>query len=232
MATKPSIESALVRRFGQTLLHPGFRQLSHERLMDASQQCLSKAATSTEPDTRIVALRLQENPVAYESWKCGHAGLMRNVAAERSPAAQREAMLSASFALIQRKALFEYLRERRLPEAKRDVLIQHFYPQRDIADSVRAEHVQYLRSTASYLCVGHVGRDLMFDRLFEEPLAEYEVIYHEYFNEYCNQIVADGTALSVPLEILGGMKRRVSDWRKALLALTHSQSGTWRRPKF
>ncbi|HKQ83166.1 MAG TPA: hypothetical protein VJS42_13320 [Steroidobacteraceae bacterium] len=232
MASKPSIESALLRRFGQALLHPGFRQLSHDRLMEASHECLSQAATSDDPETRIVALRLHENPRTYESWACEHSGMMRNVAAERSPAAQRESMLSASFSLIQRKAMFEYLRERQVRGTKREALIQHFFPQRDVADSMRVEHMQYVRSTASYLCVEHVGRDLMSDPLFEEPLAEYEVIYHEYFYAYCDQIVADGTALSMPMEILGGMKNRVSEWRKALLALTHSQSGTWRRPKF
>ncbi|MET0988267.1 MAG: hypothetical protein ABW034_22940 [Steroidobacteraceae bacterium] len=232
MASKPSIESALLRRFGQGLLHPGFRQLSHERLMEASHDCLSHAATSDDPDTKIVALRLHENPRTYESWECEHSGLMRNVAAERSPAAQRESMLSASFSLIQRKAMFEYLRERQLRGAKREALIHHFFPQRDVADSMRVEHMQYVRSTASYLCVEHVGRDLMSDPLFEEPLAEYEVIFLEYFYAYCDQIVADGTVLSVPMEMLGDMKNRVSEWRKALLALTHSQSGTWRRPKF
>lgn len=232
MAQKPSIESALLRRFGQVLLHPEFRKLSHDRLMEASHDCLTQAAVSDEPEAKIVALRLLENPRTHESWKCEHSGIMRTVAAERSPAAQRESMLSASFSLIQRKALFEYLRERQLRGAKRETLIQHFFPQRDIADSMRVEHLQYVRSAASYLCVEHVGRDLMFDPLFEQPLAEYEAIYHEYFYAYCDQIVADEMAMSLPLEMLREMKSRVSEWRKALLALTHSQSGTWRRPTF
>jgi hypothetical protein len=232
MAAKPSIESALIRRFGSALLQVGFRPLSHDRLMQASQQCIDEAATSDEPDIRIVALRLHKNPLAHQSWKNEHSGLMRNVAAERSAPAQREAMLSVSLSLIERKAMFEYLRERRLPQEKRDALIRHFYPQRDVADSIRAEHLQYLRSSASYLCAGFVGRDLMFDRLFEEPLTEYEDIYQEYFYAYCNLIVADHSTLTILLEMLGSMKRRVSEWRKALLALTQSQSGTWRRPKF
>jgi hypothetical protein len=232
MAQRPSIESTLLRRFGQGLLHPGFRPLSHDRLMEASNHCLSQAAASDDPETKVVALRLHENPRTYASWQCEHSGLMRNVAAERSPAAQRESMLSASFSLIQRKALFEYLRERELRGAKREAVIQHFFPQRDVADSMRIEHMQYLRSTASYLCVEHVGRGLMVDPLFEEPLAEYETIYHEYFFAHCDQVVADGTGLALPMEMLSSMKNRVSEWRRALLALTHSQSGTWRRPKF
>jgi hypothetical protein len=157
---------------------------------------------------------------------------MRNIAAERLPATQRELMLSASFSLIHRKALFDYMREKGLRGPDRETLIQHFFPQRDFADSMRLEHMQYVRSSASYLCVEHVGRNLMFDTLFAAPLAEYEEMYHEYFHAHCDQIVADAKGLSVPVEILSEMKTRVSEWRKALLALTHSQSGTWRRPKF
>jgi hypothetical protein len=180
----------------------------------------------------IVATRLFENPRAYQSWESEHASMMRNIAAERLPATQRESMLSASFSLIHRKALFEYMREKGLRGADRATLIQHFFPQRDFADSMRLEHMRYVRSTASYLCVEHVGRNLMFDTLFAAPLAEYEDMYHEYFHAHCDQIVADAKGLSVPVEILSDMKTRVSEWRKALLALTHSQSGTWRRPKF
>lgn len=233
MASKSSIESSLLRRFGDSLANASFRRLSHERLMDASHDCLKQASASVHPEVKIVATRLMESPVAYESWENEHSGLMRNIAAERLPAAQRESMLSASFNLIHRKALFEYLRERQLRGAPREALIQHFFPQRDFVDSMRVEHMQYIRSTASYLCVEHVGRDLMFDALFEEPLQEYEEVYHEYFYVYCDQIArVKKDTMSVPTAMLGDMKTRVSEWRRALLALTQSHSGTWRRPKF
>lgn len=234
MAAKSSIESSLLRRYGDALLHPSFSRLSHERLMEASRECLQETSASSTPEARIVATRLLENRVSYEAWEHEHAGLMRNVAAERLPAAQRESMLSASFSLIHRKALFEFLRERQLPNAQREALIQHFFPQRDVADSLRVEHMQFVRSTASYLCVERVGRDLMFDTLFAEPLQEYEEIYHEYFFAHCDQIAVrrNKHSLSIPAAMLGELKQRVSEWRKALLALTQSQSGTWRRPKF
>lgn len=231
MPPKSSIETQLLRRYGQSLLSASFTRLSHERLMDASRSCLERASKSGRPSAEIVAARLLENPATYRSWENEHAAIMRNVAAERLPAAQRESMLAASFSLIHRKALFEYLRERRLRGQPREALIQHFFPQRDYVDSMRVEHMQYVRSAASYLCVGHVGRDLMFDTLFAEPLAEYEEMYHEYFYAHCDQIIAATTGLSVPAEMLAEMKNRVCEWRNALLALTHSQSGTWRRPK-
>jgi hypothetical protein len=232
MPRTTSLESLLVRRYGQSLLHPSFHHLSHDRLMEASHECVKRATHSGQPQTEIVAMRLMESPLTYRAWESEHAAMMRNVASERLPAAQRGAMLSASFALIHRKALFEYLRERNMRGAQRETLIQHFFPQRDVADSIRVEHQQYVRSAVSYLCVGHVGRDLMFDTLFAAPLGEYEEVYHEYFYAHCDQITADSATLTLPTEMLTGMKNRVSEWRKALLALTQSQSGTWRRPKF
>jgi hypothetical protein len=232
MAARSSIESQLLRRFGDSLLHASFERLSHERLMDASRTYLHRVSTSGQQEAEIVATRLLENPATYRCWENGHAAIIRGVAAERLPAAQRESMLSASLSLIHRKALFEYMREKRMRGPPREALIHHFFPQRDFADSMRAEHMQYVRSAASFLCLGHVGRDLMFDALFEEPLAEYEEIYQEYFYAHCDQVIAGGSRLSVPAEMLGDLKNRVGEWRKALLALTQSQSGTWRRPKF
>lgn len=228
---KSSIEMQLLRRYGDALQSASFERLSHERLMAASRACVKRASKAGHHRVEIIATRLFENPVTYQSWESEHAALMRNVAAERLPAAQRESMLAASFSLIHRKALFEYLREKQLRGAQREALIRHFFPQRDFAESMRLEHLQYVRSAASYLCVGHVGRDLMFDSLFAEPLAEYEEKYHEYFYAHCDQIIAAASGFSVPAGMLSDMKNRVNEWRKALLALTHSQSGTWRRPK-
>jgi len=231
-SSKPTLESQLVRRFGQSLLNASFSRLSHDRLMEASHECVKEASRSDLPQVEIVATRLFESTQTYRTWENQHAALMRSVAAERLPAAQRATMLSASFSLIHRKALFEYMRDKKLRGEQRQALVQHFFPLRDVADSVRAEHQQYVRSAASHLCVGHVGRDLMFDTLFAAPLLEYEDIYNEYFNAHCDQIVAESKGLSVPAAMLSDMKNRVSEWRRALLALTQSQSGTWRRPKF
>ena len=97
--------------------------------------------------------------------------------------------------------------------------------------SAREAFFYLLMFAALYMAAFHLC-DLMFDVLFESPLGEYEEIYHEYFYAHCDQIVASSSTLALPADMLAGMKHRVSEWRKALLALTQSQSGTWRRPKF
>lgn len=232
MPQKLTLESKLVRRYGPSVLHASFPRLSHDELMNASHECVKKAAHSGQPQVEIVAARLLESPANYKTWESEHASLMRNVAAERLPAAQRETMLCASFALIHRKALFEFMRDKKLRGEQRERLMQHFFPLRDFTDAMRSEHMQYVRSSASFMCVERVGRDLMFDVLFTAPLAEYEEIYDEYFYAHCDQIISDPDAFTLPAELITSMKNRVGEWRKALLALTQSQSGTWRRPKF
>lgn len=231
MQRKPSLESVLVRRFGEGLLNPSFPRLTHDLLMEASHECVKDASMSGQPDVEIVVARLLENPAIYKEWESEHASMMRSVAAERLPAAQRSSMLSASFSLIHRKALFEYLKDKKVRGERRELLVKHFSPQRDFTHSMHREHMRYVRSSASYLCVEHVGRDLMFDTLFADPLNEYEDLYKEYFHAHCDQIAADPDAFGIPPDVLTVLKNRVSEWRKALLALSHSQSGTWRRPK-
>jgi hypothetical protein len=42
---------------------------------------------------------------------------------------------------------------------------------------------------------------------------------------------ADDNALAKSmLPVLVDLKKQLSEWRRALVALTHSQSGVWRRP--
>jgi hypothetical protein len=73
---------------------------------------------------------------------------------------------------------------------------------------------------------------VMFDALFENPLAEYEELYASYFRTYCNVALASDADVAVKLLLpeLVDLKTQIGEWRKALIALTHSQSGIWRRP--
>jgi hypothetical protein len=72
----------------------------------------------------------------------------------------------------------------------------------------------------------------MFDALFESPLAEYEDLYASYFRTYCDVTLSserDAVAQSM-LPVLLDLKAQIGEWRQALISLTRSQSGIWRRP--
>jgi hypothetical protein len=54
-----------------------------------------------------------------------------------------------------------------------------------------------------------------------------------YFRTYCATALAGGhtqVAKSM-LPVLVELKAQIGEWRRALIALTYSQSGVWRRPE-
>lgn len=229
-----NLASTLVQRFTASATNVEFRRLSHDRLMEESQRTLSDAVTHGRPSEERIAIRILDNPRDYSRWENEHATLMRPIAAQRLPPLQKALLLNVSLTLIHRKALFEYMRDRQVRGQERKAIIAHFFAQRDYTSSVVAEHGRYLRSAASYLCSSHLGRNVMFDTLFEDPLAEYEEFYASYFRTYCDVSLArDDDMLAKSMRpILISMKDQIGDWRKALIALTQSQSGIWRRPLF
>lgn len=202
--------------------------------MEESQRRLADAVLSDQPSEERVATRILDSARDYNRWEAEHATLMQRIAAERLPSVQKAELLNISLSLIHRKALFEYLRDEQVRGNRRLDIMAHFFSHRDYVSAVVSEHGRYLRSAASYLCSSHVGSHVMFDALFEDPLAEYEDLYTSYFRTYCDSVLtSDDNALSKSmLPVLVDFKAQIGAWRRALLALTHSQSGVWRRPMF
>jgi hypothetical protein len=226
------LSSTLLERFGSSTSTGEFQRLSHNRLMEESQQRLANAVLSGLPAEERVATRILDNGRDYLRWENEHATLMRRIAAERLPSVQKSQLLDISLALIHRKALFEYLRDEQIRGSKRLEIMARFSANRDYASAVVAEHGRYLRSAASYLCSSHVGSNVMFEALFETPLAEYEELYASYFRSYCNTLLAseENAIAQSMLAMVVELKAQIGEWRKALNALTHSHSGIWRRP--
>jgi hypothetical protein len=222
----------LLQRFGADAAIGDFRRLSHDRLMEESQRRLANAALSGLPNEERVAARILDDARGYRRWEDEHATLMRRIAAERLPSVQKAQLLNIALSLIHRKALFEYLRDEQVRGNRREEIMAHFFSHRDYSSAVVGEHGRYMRSAASYFCSSYVGSHVMFDAVFETPLGEYEDLYASYFRTYCSTVLAtdDNVVAKSMLPVLGDLKGQIGEWRKALIALTHSQSGTWRRP--
>lgn len=222
-----------LRRFAGSQPNAKFRCISHDRLMAASHRLLSATALGGQPVDEHVASRILGNPHEYRRWEDEHARLMWRIAAERLPRIQRATLLETSVALIHRKALFEYLRDQHIRGDARAALIERFYPQRDYTRAVVGEHGHYIRSAASYLCANYLGRHLMFDTFFDQPLREYEGRYAQYFRAACELAIvsSDDPRRRVLQALLPIMKVHLSEWRRALLARALSQSDIWRRPQ-
>jgi len=202
--------------------------------MEESQRRLANVVLAGPSTEERIATRLLENARDYRVWENEHATLMRRIAAERLPSVQKAQLLDISLALIHRKALFEYLREQQVRGVRRERIMAHFFSHRDYMSAVVSEHGRYVRSAASYLCSSYVGSNIMFDELFEGPLGDYEDLYAGYFRTYCNTVLVgdyNPVAKSM-LPVLWDLKKQIGEWRKALVALTVSQSGVWRQPRF
>ena len=228
----PRLSSMLLERFGSRASTDEFRRLSHDRLMEESQRRLANAVLSGQPNEERVATRILDNARDYRRWEDEHATLMRRIAAERLPSVQKAQLLEHCAFADPSQGTVRIPARRAGSRDRREEIMAHFFAHRDYKSAVVAEHGRYLRSAASYLCSSHVGSNVMFDALFEIPLAEYEELYASYFRTYCSTVLAsdDNAVAKSMLAVLVDLKAQIGEWRKALIALTHSQSGIWRRP--
>src|SRR6266513_3177600 len=163
----------------------------HSRLMEESQARVEMAAHFDSPADMLVASRILKNPDAYRRWEAEHDRLMRAVSEQVRLPRQVVALRSTAFALVHRKAIFEYLRDRQITGPKRHRVFALFYGIRDYTNAVLAEHGNYVRCSSSYLCAHHLAEHLMQDAAFDEPLRMYEQWHSEYFRTYCDVALAE-----------------------------------------
>jgi len=131
--------------------------------MRESTDRVHSALHSGNPNEQLVVSRLLESPSAFSTWESEHSGLMREVANPSFKRTQAALLKKATFGLIHRKALFEYLRDERIRGSVRRRIIVYFHPALDYTRSVIAEHGLYLRKACSFLCTSHVGGNVVRD---------------------------------------------------------------------
>lgn len=191
------------------------------RLMEESEGRIADIAREGNSVQGQVAQRMLEDTRLYQHWESEHVRLMRNVAAEPRNV-QSVALRRASFGLIHRKAMFDYLRVNRITGRDRHQVFALVFGDHDYASAVIKEHGNFLRSTSSLVCSHYLGQQLMADRAFGEPLWRYEQLYAEYFRAFCSTALSpsadQGTeTLSTLIPLLKG---QLTDLRRAILALS------------
>jgi hypothetical protein len=173
-----------------------------------------------------------ECPGTYRRWELEHDRLMHTVSDRGRLAEQVTALRSAVFALVHRRAVFEYLRARQITGTKRRRALALFYGCRDYTNALLREHGNYVRCSSSYVCAHHLGEHLMHDAAFNEPLQLYEEWYAEYFRAYCDTELAETDEerhTSVALDALKPLlKHRLAEGRQAILAMPQSPDREWR----
>ncbi len=195
--------------------------LSHSLLMEESESRIEDAAREGTTVQALVARRVLEDTRLYRHWEAEHERLMRNVASEIRPLQQVAALRSATFGLIHRKAMFEYLRQQKITGRDRHAVFELVYGDQDYVKAVLAEHGNYVRSSSSLLCSNHLGLTLLADRAFAEPMRHYEQRYADYFRVFCgaaltsNRYNNDDTLST----LLPYLKRQLGILRRAILAM-------------
>lgn len=203
----------------------------HARLMEESESRVHMSIYLHTP-ADCVARRMLDCPETYRLWEAEHNRLMHTVSDRGRLAEQITALRAAVFGLVHRRAVFEYLRARRVSGLKRRRVLALFYGCRDYTNAVLREHGNYVRCSSSYLCTHHLGEHLMQDAAFNEPLQLYEEWYAEYFRAYCDTELAETQEekdASMTLDALKPLlKHRLTEARQAILAMPHSPENEWR----
>lgn len=194
--------------------------LDHRRLMRESSDRVGVALRGDDPMEQLVVSRLLESPAMFRIWESEHSGLMREVANTGFGRTQAAVLKKATFRLVHRKALFEYLRDQRVRGSARRRIVLTFHPTKDYTRSVIAEHEVYLRKACSFLCTSHVGANVVHDPGFFDPMRHYQALYAEYFQIFCraqfNPSSADADA-EPQRELLPLLKYQLEECSKAIM---------------
>ncbi len=206
--------------------------LTHARLMEESELCVSESARFGTPAQMIVASRLLSHPETYRRWESEHAVIMRGVSRNTYLGQQVVALRSAALQLVHRKAVFEYLQERQLSRWQRHRLMEMFHSLKDYSASIIAEHGNYLRGASSYWCSHHLARRLMKDTVFAEPLLLYQERYTDYFRVFCDVELAQTPSEKEAVEPLRSLqpllKLQLAEARREILTRPYKPGKVWR----
>jgi len=207
------------------------RGFGHGRLMEESETRVQMSIYLHTP-ADAAARRMLDCPETYRRWEVEHDRLMHTISDRERLSEQVTALRKSVFALVHRRAVFEYLRESQITGEKRRRALALFYGCRDYTDAVLREHANYVRYSSSYLCTHHLGEHVMHDAAFYEPLILYEEWYAEYFRAYCDTELAETEQekeASIALDSLKPLlKHRLGEARQAILAMPQSPDREWR----
>ena len=192
--------------------------VDHGRLMRESTDRVESALRSDNSIEQLIASRLLESPAIFRIWESEHSGLMREIANTGFGRTQAALLKRATFRLIHRKALFEYLRDERVRGSARQRIVLTFHPTQDYTRSVISEHEVYLRKACSFLCTSHVGANVVHDSSFFDPMRHYEALYAEYFQLFCHTHISPNSADTDPQsELLPLLKYQLEECRKVIM---------------
>jgi hypothetical protein len=201
-------------------------------LIDASEMHIDALHWSGAEEKRQVVRRLCDTPKSYRHWWTFHTSLMRRAGGTVSRQAQIATMRGKSFELIHRQALFRYLRESQLPGESREAVVAAFYGSLDYRRAVVAEHSRYLHANSSLYCAQYLNDSILRDKRFDRGLENYHQVFLDYFDHYCQWIVAESRGENyAPRYLIPAFKAKLTVMKSELLSLPLPVAERRRKPR-
>ena len=196
------------------------RPLCSSVFMNVSESRIERLRWSGSEDEKWYVDRLFDKPSAYRLWESSHLSLVKKVAEHRTPRGQIYGLRRARFTLVQRQALFQHLRDKKVTGKRRELLVAAFHPAAEYRKAVAAEHDQFLRSNSSLLCSDYLGSELLYDDRFEAELDRYRGGYMEFFSLYCDWVEAESQGRDFLLRpLLSDMKQTLSRLQARMIVM-------------
>lgn len=207
--------------------------LSHRFLMEESESRIQRAGRARNSKEWSIARRILESAERHRAWTSSHNRLMKAVVAPPTLEAQFYNLRQTAADLVDRQAMFVYLRNNRMSIKRRRLLFKALHPNAGYSVTVIAEHEAYLKAAASVICAIHLGRKISRDGDFKQALADYADAYSGYFCVYCDWVLAEAEHReSSTRPLLLFLKNKAMEARSALLTagagLDISASGSHR----
>ena len=196
--------------------------------MDESVVLIDYALVAGSDHQKALIGRLTEKYSRYMGWEYRHAGLMKKVADSDTRYRQIYDLRVVTMSMVHLGALTRYLKKRKIRGRDRKLLVAGLHRHQDYIGAILREHTNYIRAEASSLCTRYLGIKLG-DAGLGGWYGQYRRAFDDYFETFCDGIVADGRGESFPMEVfLKHKKGEVARLRAQMLNSPHRPPWTRR----
>ena len=190
----------------------GYVSQRHRKMMDQSEFALQDATESPISHVSRVASAILGDSRSYRLWESQHADLILPAAETSNKKRQIIELRKAEIKLVHRRALFGYLRTKKVTGEERRQLFSVFHRTRDYENAVLAEHRQYMVALSSHVSADYLI-DIMNDPKSKSLPRRYKKLYAHYFEMYC-YLACKGDSKCV--DLVRGLMAEVSEQLKQL----------------
>ena len=191
-------------------------------LMQESESLIHYASDAGSEALRAVTKPVIEDGKQYQLWERQHSTLMRLVADVQNLPLQVFRLRQIIMSTVHRTALVDAVTRHRIEDESKSIIVTHFHPSREYDDAWLCELHGYRRIESSSICARYFAIKLG-DPMLQNWLQIYKRAYDEYFEDYCQMILAERSGrgdLWLWREVVGESKSDLIAKHRAILGNT------------